>query len=248
MPPQVAEVIEVTLPLYFFGLVFAAIVMVGLLSAPYQIYKEEREKREAAEFLRRPKLSVSVPNGGRTTVEVGATSETHDGRRYTAYTGLIGGCLSIQCRNTGETALIGCIARLTYVRMEPTGEQAAGLKDFGPLILPWDARNPEQNLSRNLAPGEMSRVEVARITPSGHVWAARDVRQVPLDYHHIFGGPGTYRCVVQLTAENSAPVEVLFEFSATACDESAKGLKFGRGTITFLAQASPQLAHEDIAA
>lgn len=242
LPPESVPIIQTDLPLYF--LIFALIltIILGFVTAPYEIFREEQEKVSRLEDRCRPRFQFSLPSTGLTNIDLrGVTNEATSGHRQTVTTGFLPDVVSITCTNTGERAATGCRARLLSVEHIVDGKSTP-LKIVESVDLPWNKIDPEQHLVTSIGPNDAKRIWIAAVRDMGQMWIYRDTKALPLEYQQIFGESGEYRMVIQVDADDLAPVQVHLEVKTEPADRSkATGMIRGTGIPRIIEQASPRV-------
>jgi hypothetical protein len=227
------------LPAAFFVGAFALTILLGIILAPFEIYRDERRAREAVEALRQAKLAISVPDTGTMNIDLaGNTSETLAGSRQTVIRSFMTDVVCLYCKNVGEVPLRSCRARvLSASRVSDDG--TATLRFTESIELPW-RKEDTSCLMVDLPAGETRRIWIGGVRTHGHFWIYRDVKDLPLEAQQVFGPPGTYRIVVQVDSDDIAPVQVLLEVKAAEGPKPEKaGLWRGTAEVAILAQGSP---------
>lgn len=241
--------IQDDLPLYFFLCIFLMTVFLGFVTAPYSIYKEEREKAFLLQKAREPKLKVFVKEIDGTREFVGSTNQTQGGMRLTtSLYAKTSSAVSLVVANIGETRVEKCTACLVWIeRLDGDGDVAGVVELFEPIFLPWHFTETEDHLRCSIEPNTSKRVWIADVNFNGWMWVMRDIEKLPAGYQHIFGGSGRYRAIIQVSDGESLSVQTKVEIT---CAENDKKNSYAGGTasIFMLEQASPNLERSGIGA
>lgn len=242
LPEQTETMIEVSLPVYGFLFIFGVTVLVGLLAAPYEIFAEEREKRFILEKEREPRFSFFIPDSYRQKLlEKGGTQETLSGQRQTIFMGGGEPMFCVALENLGDQSAVSCQAFLKKVwKVEEDNRIDQMLIE--PIQLSMSP-TVETSLEKiDIPSGSKRRIWIARCAGSkGYVWVHRDVKTLPMDAQQIFGEPGIYEALIQVTAENSLPSEFLAQLSSSPAEKPKSGFWTPKIEITILKQGSPKI-------
>jgi hypothetical protein len=227
------------LPAAFFVGAFSLTVLLGIILAPFEIYRGELRAREAVEALRQPKVAISLPDTGTVNIETaGNTTESLAGSRQTVGWSFMTDVVCLYCKNVGEVPLRNCRARVLSAS-RVSDDDTAVLKFTESIELPW-RKEDTSCLMVDLPPGETRRIWIGGVRTHGHFWVYRELKDLPLEAQQVFGPPGTYRIVVQVNSDDIAPVQVLLEVKADKGPKPEKaGLWRGTAEVAILAQGSP---------
>jgi hypothetical protein len=234
LPERFSEWLVVELPLYFMLLAFGGVVLAGFVVAPYEIHREELERRLALEQAAKPRLSAYLEGTGLLRSAGATTVETVSGRRTTAYNNVQSGMVAIYCRNVGGTATRECQAHII------NGERLDGgiwrpLPIVEPIALSWQPTYPEASLSRRLLPNETARIWIAQVRPSGHVWLFRETHRLPAEYQQLLGPQGTYRLTIQITEGDAPALQVRVKIEAEpGTGDGTRPTHHGQGSVSIL--------------
>ncbi len=241
-PDWVATMLETEGPLYFFLVLLAITVFLGLVAAPYTVYKEQLDARIESEAKRKPTLSVFLKSSTSSDVLRGSTSQALSGSRQTVIMNSIPSVLSVTCKNTGETKALNCVARIVSARqIDAEPERVLDITES--IILPWDQSNPEENLAKDMPPSDISRIWIASINASGHLWVFRESGKLPVEYQQFFGAAGEYEVIIQIDSDNCPPIQTKVRIVSREYEGSGAGVHKGEGEISILSQGSPHLPH-----
>lgn len=247
LPEGVGGMITDDLPLYFFLFVFFVTVFLGFVTAPYSIYKEEREKAFLLEKAREPKMKVFVGEVSGSREYTAHTAQTIGGNRYTSLAGSTSNGLSLVVKNTGETRVDKCTANLVWLECVE-GDSIGQIELFEPIRLPWSHTDTEENLETSIDPSASCRVWIADVNYKGWAWLMRDTNKLPANYQQIFGSAGTYRAIIQVSDGLSLSIETKVEITSS---ESKANETYPSGTgkakISILEQDYQRLLPPNIA-
>ncbi|HEX4197456.1 MAG TPA: hypothetical protein VHZ26_08440 [Caulobacteraceae bacterium] len=213
-------------------------VAAGLIVAPFEIYWREQRRRIELEQRLSPKLEFSLPETGTVGIETrGHTLETFGGSRQTIVRGLEPDVVCIQCKNVGEGVAHRLQARLMGASRYIDDDQEVRLAIVEPLDLSWKKEAPIDTFSVDLAPGVTRRIWIGGIRSHGHFWIYRDIKELPLEYQRVFGGPGRYHLLIQVDGDDTAAVQVSLEVEASAGPQLQNGLWRGNANVRLLESA-----------
>jgi len=227
------------LPAAFFVGAFSLTVLLGIILAPFEIYRDELRARKAAEALRQPKIAISLPDTGTVNIETaGSTTESLAGSRQTVSGSFMTDVVCLYCKNVGEVPLRNCRARVLSAS-RVSDDDTAALKFTESIELPW-RKEDTSCLIVDLPPGETRRIWIGSVRTHGHFWVYRELKELALEAQQVFGPPGTYRIVVQVDSDDGPPMQVLLEVKAAEGRKPEKaGLWRGIAQVAILAQGSP---------
>ncbi len=243
-PEWMATMLETDGPLYFFLVIFVLTVFLGLVAAPYALYKEQLDARIESEAKRKPTLNVFLKNSTSSDVLRGATSQALSGSRQTVITNSIPSVLSVTCKNTGETKALNCVARIVSAK-QVDAEPDRVLDITESIILPWDQCDPEKSLTKDMPPSDISRIWIASINASGHLWIFRETGKLPVEYQRFFGSAGKYEVIIQIDSDNCPPIQTMIRMISREYEGTGSGVHKGEGEISILSQGSPRLPPPD---
>jgi hypothetical protein len=241
IPEQIYGVSMEDLPAYFFLTVFFLTVFVGLVTSPYTIYREEREKSLALEEKRKPRIKVYIDSPEGQREDKGNTSQMIAGNRSTNRSTLLANGLSLVVENLGERRINCCTASLVWV--ESLADDGFDVQIFEPILLTWDPNATEANLEARIEAHSRRRFWIADVLHNGWTWILRDKDNLAADYQQIFGAAGRYRAIVQVTDGDALSVETLVEINSWGSEKPLNYLGgIGFGNISIIEQESPRLS------
>jgi hypothetical protein len=206
-----------------------------LLYAPYRLYREELEGKEASEKAREPTLTISLPSPPvvNSIPLSGNTSESLAGSRQTIINRRENDVVALIVKNIGEGIAIYCQARiLSITRKLPNEDQA--LEVVESINLPWAKEDPEGSHIINIPPNETRRIWLGGVRPHGHIWLFRHIRALPIEYQQLLGEAGTYEILLQIDGTNIPPQQVKLEVIASEGPEVQNGIQRGQVTVQIL--------------
>lgn len=234
------RLITTSIPALFFVSVLLTAILVSLIIAPVRLHEEEVRKREAVEALRKPKFSVSLPDGGTVRISTrGGTTETRGGDRQTVISGWLSEVVCVICQNTGETTLRNVRARVMAVMRRIGNGAVEPIEIVEPIELTWKKDDLKTAFGRDLAPGEKCRAWIGGVRGQGQFWLYRDVNDLPVEYQQVFGPAGEYHVLVQVDADDAAPVQVILRVLAAEGEKTVSGIHRGQAEVALLTQGSP---------
>jgi hypothetical protein len=244
LPPQWKEGAR-DLPTWLFLGVSGAIVTARLLVAPFLLFRDERTVRLSLERARVPTLALFLPEPPvlNSVSLQGTTHESLSGRRQTVITQAEFDVVSLHCRNEGEHTASDCKARLMSVTKIAAATEER-LEVISPVLLPWEKEEPEENLSADLAPGEIKRIWVGGVRNGGQVWIFRDPKRLPIEYRQLLGEQGTYRVLIQVDGDGIPAQRVELEITAKERDQAEPGIRRGHAEAAPVAPGSTDFEHE----
>jgi hypothetical protein len=242
-PPSIERFVTVDLPGIAFMAVLAATLLLGFFLAPFQLHREGEQARAALQDRLRAKLEFSLPGTGVVNASThGNTLEAVNGRRQTILQGVLPDVVCLQCKNIGEVPIHGVRARIMHVRRQSQDEAEAAAEILEPVELPWNKEDLAHSFVVDLAPNEVRRIWIGRVTDKGYFWVLRNVQSLPLDFQQVFGPPGRYLITLQADSADAPPVQALLEVNAAAGPEPKQnGLWRGIVSATLVDQGSPRL-------
>jgi hypothetical protein len=198
-----------------------------------RLHQDEVRRREAVEALRKPRLTLSLPDSGTVNISTrGATMEGMGGSRQTVTTASVLDVVCVCCRNAGETAIRNARARVMGAARIGVDGAAMPLAIAEPIELSWKKDDLKTALAKDLAPAELCRIWVGAVRSQGQFWLYRDRKDLPIEYQQVFGPAGDYRVLIQVDADDAAPVQAILRVLA------AEGEKL-EAEVALIAQASP---------
>lgn len=238
---RVAEVIEVSLPLYFFLVLLSAVIILGIIISPVEMFGEERKRRQEAEEQLKPKIRVSVSESSGRDFHTGTTSQSADGSRQTLLKPVASNSVALIVRNDGGQRIDRCIAELISAECIE-GETVGRLDILEPITLCWGRDGDQEKLSASLESGASARVWIASVHYGGFVWLFRNTKSLPAEYQRIFGSSGRYRAVIQVSDGRTLSVQTMVEIIGSKGDPTGSYPSgTGKSSIYILEQASPRL-------
>lgn len=234
------RLITTSIPALFFVSVLLTAMLVSLILAPVRLYEEEVRRREAVEALRKPRLSVLLPESGTVGISTrGGTTETRGGERQTNISGWLSEVVCVICQNTGETALRNVRARVMAATQRIADGAIEPIEITEPIELTWKKDDLKTAFAKDLAPGEKCRAWIGGVRSQGQFWLYRDVNDLPVEYQQVFGPAGDYHVLIQVDADDAAPVQVILRVLAAEGVKPVSGIQRGQAEVALLAQGSP---------
>ena len=89
------------------------------------------------------------------------------------------------------------------------------------------------------AAGETCRIWIGGVRHQGQFWLYRDVADLPIEYQQIFGEAGDYRVLIQVDADDAAPVQMILRVVAAEGEKTPNAIQRGRVEVALLADDSP---------
>lgn len=236
---RVERIITTNAPATFFLSAFGLTVFVGLVLAPVRLHEEEIRKRQAIEALRKPRFELSLPSDGVVNISTrGSTTETAGGLRQTVTTGWVLDVVCMICQNIGETPIRNARARLMSAERIDSEGVSKPLAIFEPIELTWKKDDLKNAFAKDFAPAEICRFWIGGVRSQGQFWLYRDVADLPIEYQQIFGEAGEFRVLVQIDADDAAPVQALLRVVTAEGEKPTSGIHRGKAQLALLAVGS----------
>jgi hypothetical protein len=207
-----------------------------LLYAPYRLYREELEGKEASEKAREPTLTISLPTPPvvNSISLDGITRESFDGSRQTETSRRENDVVALVVNNNGEGVATACQARiLSITRKLPNEDQA--LEVVESINLPWVKEDPEGSHIIDIPPSDKRRVWLGGVRQHGHLWLFRDIKALPIEYQQLLGEAGTFEVLLQIDGTNIPPQQVKVEIVASEGPKVLNGFQRGQVSVRMLA-------------
>jgi hypothetical protein len=205
------------LPFLVFAGVFASVVVVRLVVAPWKIYSDEASSNKIAKEKLTPRLSLSIFDDVGSDLHFGSTSTTIGGRQTTVMTASLN-VLRVSCKNLGAFRALGCEAHLV---------DAKRINDDGTLIplgfteslgLSWSRNLRERQFSVDIQPGISKAIYVLVAMPNRSLRIFRE-NDVPLEYHQLLSEPTKYRLWIQASAIGVVASEICIDVWASPVEK-----------------------------
>jgi len=194
------------LPFIVFAAVLAGTLSIGLIVAPWRIYREEAEGRVIAEKRLRPSLVLGLPSRMGQDINFGTTLESLTGHRQTNLRGREN-VLQVSCTNTSALRVVKCKATLLDVRRV---EADGSLSDVGfreSIALSWSRDIKSKEFLADIEPGEARAIYILAAKPNETLVIYRD-NDIPIEYHQILRETAVYRLWIGVNGEYDAKAQI----------------------------------------
>lgn len=240
------RMIAVETPLIFFASVLIVIVGIGFIFAPYQFFKEEKERAEMLDERQRPKLRIKTKADQLRSVNSGVTMDTLGGTRQTQIHGWEKVAV-VYATNDGRDKLENVSCKLMAAWEYKNGEwNKITILESIDLSFDYNVNTPKFQIETE--PNDTVCVYLARVTPAGKAFIYRKMTDLPVDYHQIFGGHGRYQLLMQFRSKLPDPLQALVVMNVRLPTQIEGKAPQGEADVSILKQGDPPQLPEGIEA
>jgi hypothetical protein len=219
----------------FFILSVGTIFVCRLLYAPYRLYSEELEGKEASENARLPALEIRLPTPPvvNSISLSGNTSESLAGNRQTVISRLENDVVALVVNNCGDFIASQCQARILSITLKLPNEDQA-LEVVESINVPWIKEDPEGSHVIDIPPNDKRRIWLGGVRQHGHFWLFRDIKALPIEYQQLLGPAGIYEVLLQIDGANIPPQKVRLEIVTSEGPKVKNGFQRGKVSVRIL--------------
>ncbi len=240
------EMVTVDVPIWFFFVFLLGAIAIGLIFSPYLFWKEEKEKADLLAKRQEPKLRVRLASEDFSPVGFGVTNQTLGASRITTerdrqYMAML------LCSNDGLQTVEACRCSLIGIWSDIDGKKTR-LPMYETIDLSWNRDVNVPEFLASIEPNETRAVYVASVFSQGYAWLHRKMKDLPLEYQRLLGGPGRYQLLIQFKSKDPDPLQVLVDLEIRKVEPEPNKLPKSEGYIAILEQGSPPLSRANIEA